>query len=271
MIAPAHLCASGKACKGTIVDDDGHRKPRETQAPDDLCDACLNHTTQRVEQLPEQWIRLHAMIGERHAGVDVNIRRPKPSGTVPLNLHVDTLLGDILETVTTAAEVVADKMNMDDPTIPHQKDPVPAPPWASSPTQEPGEQVQRCCRIVAPNLHVLMSATGVGGRDPDDRAIDVMTWAPNGLIHMSSTTTGIKIVKQLDHLGALAYFTLGMTRARTHRDLPCTRCRARTVGRWAGSEYFDCSTCGSQFPEDALRRQDKILLELHRRGLEVQL
>jgi hypothetical protein len=30
---------------------------------------------------------------------------------------------------------------------------------------------------------------------------------------------------------------------------------------------FDCTNCGSQFHEDELRRQDKILLELHKRGI----
>ncbi|SDD59464.1 hypothetical protein SAMN04488581_2621 [Mycolicibacterium neoaurum] len=249
-----HRCASGKTCKASIVDDDGKRQAKETERPDDLCPACLNHTTHRIQELPEQWLRLHAMIGERHTGVDVNIRRPKPSGTVPLNLHVDTLLGGIVTELTTAAEVIADKTNMDNPAH-----------------TNPAKQVQACAHIVAPHITTLIHATGVGGRDPDDKAIDVLTWAPNGLIHMPSTTTGLQIVKRLDHYGALAHYTLGMTRARTHRDLPCTRCRARTVGRWAGSDWFDCTTCGSQFPEDELRRQDKILLELHKRGMEVTL
>ena len=250
MTEHSHRCATGKNCKASIVDDDGKRQPRETERADDLCQACLNHTTQRVEQLPEQWIRLHAMIGERHAGVDVNIRRPKPSGTVPLNLHVDTLLADIVTELTTAAEVIADKTNMDNPTH-----------------TSPAKQVQACVRIVAPHIHTLIHASGVGGRDADDKNIDVMTWAPNGLVHMPSTTTGIRIVKQLDHYGALAYYTLGLTRARDKRPLPCNRCHAYAVGRWAGSDWYDCGECGAQFAEDDLRRQDQILLLLHKRGV----
>lgn len=245
-----HLCVSGKSCKASFTNDEGQRQPRETERPDDLCDACLKHTTQRVEQLPEQWIRLHNMIGERHAGVDVNIRRPKPSGTVPLNLHVDTLLGNIVTELTTAAEVVADKTNMNNPAH-----------------TDPARQVQACVRIVAPHLSTLIHATGVGGRDPDDKAIDVMTWAPNGLIHMPSTTTGVQIVKQLGHLAALAFYTLGLTLARDKRPLPCNRCHSYSVGRWAGSDWWDCSECGAQFAEDDIRRQDKILLALHKRGI----
>jgi hypothetical protein len=264
MTAPeqrTHLCVAGSKCANKV---DG--QPRETEHPDTLCPACLTRTTKRIEALPEQWVRLHHMIGERHAGVDVNIRRPKPGGTVPLNLHIDTLLGNILTDLTTAGEVVADKMNMADPTQPRH-DHLQAPPWADSPVQEPLEQVQRCVRIIAPNLNILIAAKGVGGRDEDDPAIDVMAWTPNGAFHMPSTTTGVLLVKSLDHLGSLAYFTLGLTRARIQRDMPCTRCRAKTVGRWAGSEFWDCGSCGSQFPEDEIRRQDRILLELYKRGL----
>jgi hypothetical protein len=257
-----HLCVSGSRCVNKV---DGHA--RETVKARTLCDGCLKRTTGRISQLPEQWMRLHHMLGERHAGVDVNIRRPKPGGNVPLNLHIDTLLGQILEVVTTAAEVIADCMNMDDPTEPRQKSPVEVPHWAIAPQQEPLEQIQRCCRIIAPNLHVLVSACGVGGRDADDPNIDVRRWLPNGTIHVASTTTGVEIVKQLDHLASLAYFSLGLTRARTERDLPCTRCRARTVGRWAGSDFFDCTSCGSCFDEDDIRRQDRVLIELHKRGM----
>lgn len=241
----AHQCVSGHRCVNKV---DG--KPRDTEKANTFCPSCLKRSAQRVTQLPEQWMRLHHMIGDRHAGVDVNIRRPKPGGNVPLNLHVYTLLGNIVTDMTTAAEVVADKMNMNNPEH-----------------TEPVKQVQACVRIVAPNLHILMTATGVGGRDDDDPNIDVMSWTPNGAVHMPSTTTGIDLVKRLDHLGSLAYFTLGLTRQRTQRDLPCTRCRSKTVGRWAGADHYDCSNCGSQFPEDELQRQDKILIELHRRGL----
>lgn len=259
---PDHLCVNASRCASKV---DGHA--RETEKADTLCDACLSRSVGRVKQLPEQWVRLHHMIGDRHAGIDVNIRRPRPGGTVPLNLHVETLLGSILDAVTAAAEVVADRMEMDDPTEVRQRAPVTVPPWADDPKQEPFEQVKRCVRIVAPNLDVLMAARGVGGRESDDPNIDVMSWLPNGLVHMPSTTTGVELVKRLDHLGSLAYYTLGLTRARTCRDLPCTRCRAKSVGRWAGSDYYDCSSCGAHFEEDDMRRQDKILLELIKRGI----
>lgn len=240
-----HRCLNGARCLDKI---DG--QPRETEQVNTFCTVCLRRSTQRIEQLPEQYVRLHHMLGDRHAGVDVNIRRPKPSGNVLLNLHIDTLIGNIVTDITTAAEVVADKTNMNNPEH-----------------VDAGKQVQACVRIVAPNLPTLINAKGVGGRDDDDPAIDIMGWTPDGLIHMPSTTTGTQLVKRLDHLGSLAYFTLGLTRARTQRDMPCTRCHAKTVGRWAGSEHYDCSSCGAHFAEDDIRRQDRILIELHKRGI----
>ena len=261
---PQHLCLNSARCVDKV---DGHA--RETEKANTFCDACLSRSATHVKQIPEQWNGLREMIGDRHAGIDVNIRRPKPSGTVLLNVHVDTLLGAMLEAVTMAAEVLADHMEMNDPKYPKEdpEKPVLKPPWALSPTVDATEQVYKCCRIIEPNLTRLAAIRGVGGRDEYDPAIDVMFWTRSGAAHGVKCTTGVQMIQRLDHLNSLSYFTLGQARARTRRDLPCARCRAKTVGRWAGSEWFDCTSCGSQFPEDELRRQDKILIELHKRGL----
>jgi hypothetical protein len=258
-----HLCVNAGRCVSKV---DGHA--RETEKANTFCVACLNRASTHVSQLPEQWTQLHKMIGDRHAGIDVNIRRPKPSGTVLLNLHVDTLLGAMLEATTTAAEVLADHMKMNDPKYPKAPvEPIKTPPWATEPVLEETEQVIKCCRIIAPNITRLAAIRGVGGRDEYDPAIDVMFWVRSGAAHGVKCTTGIQMIQRLDHLNSLAYFSLGQARARTRRDTPCTRCRAKTVGRWAGSDDFDCVSCGSRFHEDDLVRQDKILIELHKRGL----
>lgn len=268
---PEHQCLNGSRCIDKI---DG--KARETEAPDTFCGACFDRAEERVRKLPEQYISLHAMIGDRHAGVDVNIKHAKPSSSVLLNLHVDTLLGNILDAATTAAEVLAEKMdlkaaNKTDPWDPSRivsKEPQPLPSWAEpSLERDPAEQVQACCRIIAPHLSTLARITGVGGREEGDRAIDVGFWNRAGTMHGLKCTTGFLLVQRLDYLSSLAHFTLGQTRARTDRDVPCARCRAKKVGRWAGSDYFDCASCGARFEEGDVRRQDVILLELHRRGL----
>lgn len=249
---PEHMCLNGPRCIDKV---DGHA--RETEQVDTFCGACFSRAGERVGQLPEQYLKLHAMIGDRHAGVDVNIKHAKPSSSVLLNLHVDTLMGSIATDITTAAEVVAEKMAMRDEND-H--------PWdATRPTM--GETVQACSRVLAPNLHILAGARGVGGRELSDPLIDVMFWNNSGTMRGVKATTGVQLVQRLDYLSSLSHFTLGMTRARSERDIPCTRCRAKKVGRWAGSEWWDCASCGTRFEEDDVRRQDKILLFMYQKGL----
>lgn len=239
------LCGMGRRCVDQV---DGHA--REVSAEGHLCSACIDRVGSKVEGFPEQYVRLHAMIGDRAAGVDAGNRRPKPGSAVLLNLHVDTLLGEIAESLTLAADVLSDRLNTEPPSH-----------------SNPAEQVQKCARLVAPMIHTLAHITGIGGREPNDPTIDTVAWNATGTIRFVSSTTGFGLLKTFDYLHNLAYFTLGQTLARTRRDVPCTRCHAKTVGRWAGSEHFDCSTCGSRFVEDDIRRQDKILVELLKRGI----
>lgn len=114
-----------------------------------------------------------------------------------------------------------------------------------------------CCALIYPHLGRLLAVT----------VLDIMAWNAAGSARIITTTTGAAIVQELDHLAMTAHYTLGMTRARTYRDLPCARCNHRTVGRWAGADSFDCETCGALFAESDIRRRDRILLERHRRGL----
>jgi hypothetical protein len=230
-----HYCLSAHRCADTI---DGH--PRETEQPNTFCAACMVRTRSRVTRLPEQYLRLHHIIGERHAGIDAGIMRPKPGSVIPLNIHVDTLLGDIADGATRAAEILAGMMGMDNPE--HYPE---------------AAQVAACAKIIAPNIEKLLPLAGY----------PVMCWNRAGNLHGHTVTTGVAIVLRLDHLATLAHFTLGLTRARYQRDLPCTRCHAKTVGRWAGSDDFDCDSCGSRFPENDIRRQDKILYALHKKGM----
>lgn len=223
-----YLCVNDFRCADKI---DGH--PREVNGPNDFCPRCLDRTEERIAGLPAQHLRLHAIIGDHHAGVDAGIRRPKPGATIPLNVHVDTLMGDIEQTASLAAELLADGSGQPDPSGLYEQ-----------------------CVLVAPNVARLV-AFG---------PIDVMYWI-GGTELAVDTITGVDVLARLDGLAALAHFTLGQTLARIHRHLPCTRCQAYGVGRWAGSNEFDCAACGSRFNEEDLRRQDQILLRQIKMGL----
>ena len=232
-----HFCANSNRCTDTI---DNH--PRETEAPNTLCPKCLQQSRRHINELPTQWRQLRAMTGDKHAGIDVGIHQ-KPASTVPLNLHVDTLLGAILDTVTTAADILADKLGMretnGDPWyLPHTPNLDTHGRIIGYLRRPPHEQVQTGCRIIGPNIATLADIRGVGGRPAHDPVIDVMFWNKSGTLHGFRATTGLQLVCQLDKLADLAHFTLGQTRARTHRDIPCTRCHAKAIGRWAGSDQL---------------------------------
>lgn len=226
-----HECLNGRHCNLGA-------QPNPTPAPNTLCEHCVNRTRRRITQLPWQYLQLHAMIGDRTP--DMTPARHKPESTVLLNTAIDTLLCTIHHHVTLAAEIVADQLHADNPCH-HQ----------------PAAHVHACCRLINPNLDKLL----------DLPELDVMEWDHDGTHFHVTTTTGPAICQRLDHLGAIAHYTLGQTRTRSYRDIPCARCGHTTVGRWTGSDTFDCETCGAQFPEHDIRHHDRILLERHRRGL----
>jgi hypothetical protein len=259
--AAARFCVNDRRCTNGF---DNHGD--EVKTNNTLCLRCLRRSRKNIEKFPEQWGYLQAIIGEKNAaGIDVGIRQ-KPSGSVLLNVSVEALLGRITDTLTIAAEVIADRLAMENPDHPDRTAQILA--WRPTRHAAPAAtQIQTCAWIVAPHLEALMCISGVGGREPQDPAIDVMFWNTAGSLHGVKCTTGLQLIAELDHLSGIAHFTLGQTRARYQRDIPCSRCHAKTVGRWAGSEHFDCTACGSRFPENDIRRQDRILLELHRRGV----
>lgn len=222
-----NLCLNGSYCAATV---DGHA--REVGAPGQFCPDCLDRAAQRIHQIPEYYCRLAEARRERsHTLTD--ICRVKPSSVVLLNVHIDTLMGEITHTVQLAAEIIADQLGCDDP-----------------------DSFTAATELIAGQLPLLC----------DQRELDVVLWVPTGTARYVATVGGTDIVYALDQLVPRAYRALGLSLARIRRDMPCTRCGSKTVGRWAGSDQFDCTTCGSRFNENDLRRQDLILLALHKRG-----
>jgi hypothetical protein len=226
-----HQCLNGRRCQPGD-------QPRTTETPNTLCDPCTIRAAHHITQLPIQHLELHAMLGDHTASA--NPRRQRPDSAVLVNIAIDTLCCQIHHFATLAAEIVADQLHADNPHRHH-----------------PTAHVWTCCQLISPNLPTLLPLTD----------IDVMVWNRGGTIRALAVTTGVEIIQELEHLSAVAHYVLGRTRTRTYRDLPCSRCGQKTVGRWTGADQYDCETCGTQFPEQDIRRHDRILLERHRRGL----
>ena len=120
----------------------------------------------------------------------------------------------------------------------------------------PGSSLPSQAELIANHIHPLADL------DP----WPTLWWNRNGTRRHILDLDGTTLIERLDRLHGLATIALGGTRARTHRDLPCPRCHTRTVGRWAGSDWFDCTTCGRRVLEDDLRRDDRILVKLWQTG-----
>ncbi|PJE24747.1 MAG: hypothetical protein CK431_04425 [Mycobacterium sp.] len=101
----------GAMCREfTVVD--GRRLPALLTTAAGLCEPCRRWARRSVRALPTDWCKLKLTIGESRALVSDKTRRPKPGPKVPLNVASDALMGDIVDTASSAAAVVAFALNI---------------------------------------------------------------------------------------------------------------------------------------------------------------
>lgn len=103
-------CAMGALCRDYRVVD-GRRQAAQLTTAVGLCDACRRWARRCVRELPTDWCKLKLTLGESRALIGDKTRRPKPGPKVPLNVASDALMGDIVDTASAAAEVVAAAIN----------------------------------------------------------------------------------------------------------------------------------------------------------------
>ena len=104
-------CAMGILCLDFKVIA-GRREPALLTTPAGLCDTCQRWARYCVRELPSDWCKLKASIGERRTPIGDNTRRPKPGPRIPLNITSDALMSDMVTTAHEAAEVVAVALNV---------------------------------------------------------------------------------------------------------------------------------------------------------------
>lgn len=85
---------------------------------------------------------------------------------------------------------------------------------------------------------------------------DCNGWGPKGQARTFTEYTGIDIAQRIRDLHHQARAHLGHTRLRHHYTTPCPAidrhgkyCGAMTLGRDDGSEWVECTTCGTQWTE----------------------
>lgn len=141
-----HRCITGTRCRGR--DSDG--KPANTERPGTLCDACLAAHTDAISRLLRDYAMLYATIGERHAAAGETVKSSR-NPAIPINIHADRVMAEIVEWAQRGAIVVARQLNTALPATSGRKLPPARDPGTHKPiTADPGSIADRTARHTAP-------------------------------------------------------------------------------------------------------------------------
>lgn len=230
-----HICRADAFCKGRSRTEDGKGWiPAATTVSDTLCESCIRHVEAAVRELWGDYMALSRMIGEKPNTTRSEGGKAAPASQVPINVHVDALMGDIVQTVDRCAEQVADAMRIPNP-----------------------EQKLRTAllaaglAIIEPNIAVLAQ---VG-------KFDAVEWEPGGEKFDVIELNGPTLCLQLADLHRRARSQAGETRGRDKMPVPCPRCEYTALGRWHGAESVDCARCGSVWSDEDYKRLTMVLAD----------
>ncbi|KLI04524.1 MULTISPECIES: hypothetical protein [Mycolicibacterium] len=125
-MSDAHRCITGPRCRGR-VEEDGRQYPAKTLRPETLCDACLTEHTEAIHRLLRDYAMLYATIGERQARAGEAVKSSR-TPAIPINVHADRLMAEIVEWAQRGALVIARKLKTAPPTgqrraLPPARDP----------------------------------------------------------------------------------------------------------------------------------------------------
>lgn len=150
----AHHCITGTRCRGR----DGDGKPANTERPGTLCDACLAAHTDAIGRLLRDYAMLYATIGERHAAAGETVKSSR-NPAIPINVHADRVMAEIVEWAQRGAIVVARQLNTALPATSGRKLPPARDPGTHKPiTAEPGSIADRTARRTAPTDVTVLHA-----------------------------------------------------------------------------------------------------------------
>lgn len=150
----AHRCITGTRCRGR----DGDGKPANTERPGTLCDACLAAHTDAIGRLLRDYAMLYATIGERHAAAGETVKSSRNPG-IPINVHADRVMAEIVEWAQRGAIVVARQLNTALPATSGRKlPPVRLPDTRQVITAESGSIADRTARRTTPTDVTVLHA-----------------------------------------------------------------------------------------------------------------
>jgi hypothetical protein len=198
-----------------------------------LCLRCTGIIEQAITDLPRDYLDLELALpaGDTQLAEPVTGSKDPP---VPLRVPLAALAAEIVALVTAWAEPVADRLRID---------------WDTQAMQRharPGWVLQRGCRILAPNLPVLLNL----------RQVEITTWADDGRYWHCDPADGIDGACDMLTAHQRVRAALGRTHL-VHRlgvACPSVDCESLALVRHNGADEVICESCGRWWPHDQWRR-----------------
>lgn len=237
-----HECRAGRGCRGWARREEPDHEgevvwgPAFTAEPATLCSRCREHVARCAFQAEDLWTGLHAILG--HLGHGRRGRRsPGPKSPLPINVHTDALLVELEDRTDRAAEVIREAI------------------WADKPRAGDRQaRVARDAKLVADNVDRLVAAP----RQATSK------WCPSGETWDVVEVDGVDLALDIVDVIGRARARVGVTRRRDRMPVPCPRCEHSTLGRTAGSDVVDCTTCHTVWSEQEYRFLTRVLAEDYR-------
>lgn len=239
----------------------GERIPATLQDTGPLCGACKGALRAAVKALPVAYYELYALLGERETAILGSRVSGTPQPPIPINIAVETLQVLIVETAERAAELIAEKLNVD--MVSRR---------AGWPLRR-GRALIKACELIEPHVEALIAMP----------TIEHTVWLNDKM--WVKYLDGAQIGMQLVRLHRLARRHLGQTVPVQRQDVPCPHCHQKALVREVRDlrgtrsdsrpgestpEVVSCRNCGDEWTETEWRwLQNLILTEAQQKEVDV--
>jgi hypothetical protein len=238
----AHRCHRDDRCARWETDPVTKRRIGATiHAEAGLCPACARHLEQVLAELPRDYTDLELVLSDatsRHG----EAVRGTPEPPLPVRTDVVALQADITHELLVWAEPVAERLGI---TLDTQ----------AARNSRPGFLVQRCTRLLRPNVPVLLSLRAV-------EQLGAVCGTP--VVVCRDGLDGALALIELHHR---ARATAGLTRRVERMTAPCPhpQCQTTSLTRPDGGDTITCGHCGRVYTWDKYRELCDVFVRWHER------
>jgi hypothetical protein len=244
-------CARGKWCASRDRNNDPAQGPRA------LCSVDRDFLIEAIGRLPEMYLELYLILGERGAGSD----GPRVSGggktpPIPVRPDVDALMRRIVDVLSSWEERVRVVARLSGPDT------------GLSRRRRDGVAMSTMCRTLAAHVDVLLALEA----EPMMRDMDIslhqrLPEDATGFVHTSAGWIGYQTelgggdaAREIFSLHEACRSKLGWRPQHVDLLTPCWRCEQRMLRRWDGStgldDHVECraADCRERYEGERLAR-----------------